>query len=153
MAGPTVGILAPKKLDEQTKNAILEYIYKVAEKVTGINFWVNSRPFIYSLGPDYAEEIEEYSKLNEIFGCNPLDIIGLSAMCNDTVDHQELGKLTLEIAILVNGVVAFGNSLNYYTSDPQILGSKEFVEFEGESIINVSLFSVWLKHADFRMVK
>jgi hypothetical protein len=153
MAGPTVGILVPKKLDEQTKRLVLEYVHKVSEQTNERNFWVSSRPFIYVLGPDYPEELDEYSELNKFSNWSPKDIIGVSAMCNDIIDHIELGKLTLEIANLVNGKIDFGNSLNYYTSDPLLLESKDLLEFEGESIIGIHLFSLWLKHADFRMVK
>jgi len=75
----------------------------------------------------------------------------LCAMCNDFVDHQELGKLALEIVKLVDGKIAFRHTLSYYTSDSEIRESKEFVELEGESIMSPNLFSIWLKHQDFRM--
>lgn len=153
MAGPTVGILVSQKIDKKLTDEILKYIYEIAGEVRRNDFWVDGHPLIYSLGPDYPEELDDYIGIEKWLGWLPKDIIGLCAMCNDLEDHIVLGKITLAIAKIVNGSVMFGNSLNFYTSDPTILESKDYFEFEGESIIGVNLFSEWLSHKDFCMVK
>jgi len=153
MAGPTVGILVPKKLDDETKKNILEYFHRVANDIRGKDFGINGCPFIYDLGPEYPEELDEYTNITEALGWQPQDIVGLYAMCNGKEDHIELGKLTLAITKIVNGKVAFCDLLSRFTDDPTILKSEDTFEFDGESIIGVKLFEEWLKHPDFYMVK
>lgn len=153
MAGPTVGILVSQKIDQKLTDEILKYIHEIADEVHRSDFWVDGHPLIYSLGPDYPEELDDYVGIENWLGWQPKDIIGLCAMCNDREDHIVLGEITLAIAKITNGSVMFGNPLNLYTSDPTILESKDCFEFEGESIIGVNLFSKWLSHKDFCMVK
>ncbi|MES2824806.1 MAG: DUF6368 family protein [Pseudomonadota bacterium] len=153
MAGPTVGILVPIKIDQKISDEISKYIYERADEVRRSDFWIDGHPLIYSLGPDYPEELDDYSGIESSLGWQPKDIIGLCAMCNGREDHIKLGEITLAVARIVNGYVMFGSSLNFYTSDPAILESEDFFEFKDESIIGVDLFSKWLNHKDFYMVK
>ncbi|WP_444946598.1 DUF6368 family protein [Microbulbifer sp. VTAC004] len=153
MAGPTVGILLKEKLGDDAKREILAFIQSVSSEIRGNDFWVYGGSFGYEFGPDYPEEIEEYAGVSNLLGWLPKDIIGLYAMCNGDRDHQSLGEVTLGIAEIVNGSIAFCHVLSRYTSDPEILEHPGVVEYEHESIISRELFEQWLKHPDFRMVK
>ena len=74
-------------------------------------------------------------------------------MCNGERDHKALGKVTLGIVEIVKGKIAFCDTLARYTNDPEILNDPGVVEFDSESIISTQLFSRWLEHTDFGMVK
>ena len=74
-------------------------------------------------------------------------------MCNGERDHIALGEVTLGIAKIVHGRIAFCHVLSRYTDDPEILNDPGVVEFEEESLISLDLFERWLQHRDFRMVK
>ena len=95
MAGPTVGILLKEKLSEVAKCEILAFIESVANEVSGNEFWINGAPLGYEFGPDYPEEIDEYSEADALIGWVPKDIIGLYAMCNGERDHIALGEVAL----------------------------------------------------------
>lgn len=152
--GPTVGILLPQVLDDEAKSAILAMINDIADPVYGKKFWVNGCPLSYSFGPMYPELLdEEFLGVEERLGWHPKDMIELCAMCNGEDDHLELGNIALAVAKLVNGKVMFGNLLEAYTSDPQMLESMDFFNFDGVSIIGLEAFSKWLAHPDFCMVK
>jgi len=153
MAGPTVGILLKEELNEHAKEEILAFIQSVSNKVQGNDFWVNSSPLGYDLGPDYPEEIDEYSNIEKLIGWAPKEIIGLYAMCNGECDHIALGEVALGISRLVGGKVAFNHLLAGYTTDNAILNVPGVVTYNGESILNPEVLELWLRHKDFQMVK
>jgi len=153
MAGPTVEILLKEKLSEVAKYEILVFIESVGDEVRGKDFWINGRPLGYEFGPDYPEEIDEYSEAGTLIGWVPKDIIGLYAMCNGERDHIALGEVTLGVAKIADGIIAFCDLLSRYTDDVDILNHPGGVKFEEESLISQDLFQRWLHHKDFRMVK
>ncbi len=153
MAGPTVAILLKEKLTEFAKEEILAFIKTISNEVRDKDFWVNGVPLGYEFGPDYPEEIDEYSGAGPLISWVPKDIISLYAMCNGEQDHVALGEVTLGIAKIVGGKVAFCHVLSHYTEDTELLNDSDLVEYEQESIIGPELFERWLKHKDFRMVK
>ncbi|WP_431689217.1 DUF6368 family protein [Hahella sp. NBU794] len=153
MAGPTVGILIREKISATGKQSLHVFVTSISNAINGENFWVDSRPLGYAIGPEYAEEIAEYSRAHSVIGWEPKDIIGLYAMCNDAQDHILLGKVALSIARLFNGWIAFHNPLSLYTNDPDIVMDKGIIDIQGESLISPDLFERWLQHPDFCMVK
>jgi hypothetical protein len=153
MAGPIVGILLKEELSEHAKEKILAFIQSVSNKVQGNDFWVNGSPLGYNLGPDYPEEIDEYSYIEKLIGWAPKDIIGLYAMCNGNRDHIALGEVALGISRIVDGKVAFNHLIAGYTTDNAILNNSGVVTYDGESILNPEVLELWLRHKDFQMVK
>ena len=153
MAGPTVTILLPYKLDSLPKPAVIELVAEISEKIEGEHFWVEGRPFAYGCGSDYSEDLLEYVELSSLLGWQPKDMVGLSAMCNGDQDHRLLGRITLEIARHLNGVIAFDGPMARYTSDSKFIETNETLKYGHGSILSVQNFEAWLSHPDFRMVK
>jgi hypothetical protein len=116
-------------------------------------FWLDGRPFVYSLGWEYEEQLIEYAELNSLLGWAPLDQVVLGALCNAPEDHRALGSLTLGLASAIGGVIEFGYLLEKYTGDERILQHPEHYVYEGTSILGVNLMRAWLLHRDFAMVK
>ena len=152
MAGPTVGILIKDELGDAARTEILAYVDRIADRVRGEDFWVDEAPLGYELGPAYPDEIEEYSGVKALIGWSPRDIIGLYAMSNRERDHRALAAVTLDIARIVDGRIAFSDLLGHYTKDSVMLNDPGVCEYEHESIITPELFERWLAHDDFRMV-
>lgn len=153
MAGPTVSILLKEELNDHAKEEILAFIKSISDKVNGNDFWVNGSPLGYVLGPDYPEEIDEYSSIKKIIGWPPKDIIGLYAMVNGNHDHIALCKVALGISTIGGGKIAFHHLLESYTEDSAILNNPGVVTYDSESILNPEVLELWLRHKDFYMVK
>lgn len=92
MAGPTASVLFAHREIEA------EQLVRRARYACGNNsgddseFWVNGRPFLATIGPEYPEmlaEVVEYG-LPEVLGWTPRGVVTFSAMCKDAEDHRLL---------------------------------------------------------------
>ena len=110
MAGPVASVLLPAKLTDERVASIRDGIRRIADSVTGSDFWVNQRPFILIVGPEYPEEMSEVraNGLPELLGWSPEDVVTFAAMCNGDEDHRVLAQLCIELAEKEAGVIDFG---------------------------------------------
>ena len=149
--GPTVRIVTKSPVDV---SVILEAVQAKSDSMEGDDFWINERPFNVSFGEEYEGELAELKDVKDWLGWIPHGMIGFSAMCNDAIDHKILGDLSIEFALLLDGVVDFGAPLNGYTKDPQFLSSnQDLCDWNGNHMMRPKIFKEWLNHPDFRMVK
>ncbi len=109
MAGPTASVLMMKKIDSQVSDEIIDYLNSTAEDVKGNDFWINGRPFFYSIGEELGGELREQSivQIPEYSGKTPVDILVFAAMCNDDCDHNKLADLCLYFGEKFNGLIDF----------------------------------------------
>ncbi|MGR4041138.1 hypothetical protein FW796_17125 [Pseudomonas sp. 910_21] len=155
MAGPTVRVLLPRKIDGLVESLVRACLAEVADQPwmgTG-SFFIEGSPMLYALGPDYPEELAEYAGLAGPLGWLPEGILSLAAMDKDLLDHQRLGQAALALVRRLDGVVAFCASIHAYTRDSEFLAGLAIIEHEGESIFSSVDFAAWLGHRDFRLVK
>ncbi len=69
MAGPVVSLILSKSITEEQKLFIRNEIKDISDNIEGDDFWVQERPFIVIIGPEYEEEIDEYidNGLNNLY--------------------------------------------------------------------------------------
>lgn len=113
MAGPTASIIVPDSMNDELRADIRADVKRMSTKVDADDFWIQGRPFILTLGPEYEGELEEYvtDGVPQVIGWTPRDTIGLAAMCNERQDHLILGHLCLHFVRKTNGLVDFGGAL------------------------------------------
>ncbi|MBN2023989.1 MAG: hypothetical protein JW809_14490 [Pirellulales bacterium] len=113
MAGPAAAILLREPMSADTRADVRGNIRRLASEVDGDDFWIQGRPFILTLGPEYENELEEYAEsgVPHIIGWPPRDVIGFAAMCNDRQDHRFLAEPCLRFCQRMQGMVDFGGAL------------------------------------------
>ena len=156
MAGPTASVLLAQSLTDEQRLSVWGVIAELSDHVESNDFWVQTRPFIMTCGPEYPEELEEHiaAGLPDLIGWTPKDTIGLIAMCNQQVDHRLLGQICVRIARLLDGVVDFGGELDFSASVRHVgLFSACNVEEAKYHVGNVEFLDWWLVQPDFRMIK
>ncbi|WOE77297.1 DUF6368 family protein [Pseudomonas protegens] len=155
MAGPTVRVLLPRKIDSSVKSLVRDCLAELADQPwTGSgSFFIEGSPMLYMLGSEYPEELAWYAGLAGQLGWLPEGILSLAAMDKDQLDHQRLGQATLALVRRLDGVVAFCASIHAYTRDSEFLAGLAIIEHEDESIFSAADFAAWLGHGDFRLVK
>jgi hypothetical protein len=163
MAGPVASVLLPSKMSVERVAALRTGISRIADDVQGDDFWVDQRPFILTVGPEYPEAISEIldAGLPEVLGWSPEDVVSFAAMCNDDQDHRLLARLCIDLAEAEGGVIDFGGRL---AISPQLDDKPVRVENPGgvtgvlfvtarSHYGDAALARSWLRHASFRMVK
>ncbi|WP_437943138.1 DUF6368 family protein [Sorangium sp. So ce281] len=167
MAGPVASVLLPSRMNVERVAALRRGISRIADEVHGDDFWVDQRPFILTVGPEYPEANSEILEagLPEVLGWSPEDVVSFAAMCNDDQDHRLLARLCIDLAEAEGGVIDFGGQL---AIGPQLddLQDDKPVRVENPGGVTGVLFATarshygdaelarsWLRHASFRMVK
>lgn len=137
--------------------AVRERIRELSSHIDKTAFWINGSPFLLICGEEYEGEFTE-PNYEDTIGWLPRDAIGFAAMCNQPIDHYELGKLALEFARMHNGLIDFGGELN--SAARKIHGNLWELHYEAESgktcichIGDDRFMESWLKHKEFRMIK
>ncbi|MEM6379227.1 MAG: DUF6368 family protein [Bacteroidota bacterium] len=175
MAGPTASILLETIPSEQTWIAIKKVIQRISDKVEGNDFWVRSTTFInggiavvdgrpfglerHTIDANHYEySPQEISSIQEQTGFNPKFDLGLYAMCNQEVDHQILGELTLYLAETFSGMIDFGGQLPLESRNMR--GNTWEIPYttaEGETAVytvaDVAFMKDWRSSKLFRMIK
>jgi len=167
MAGPVASVLVQAKLTDERIADLREGIGRIADSVDGSNFWVNQRPFILLVGPEYPEAISEIldTGLPELLGWSPEDVVTFAAMGNSDEDHLLLAQLCIDVAEKQAGLIDFGGHLSIgpRPGDDEH-GKAVRVENPAGTVGTLFVTSCshygdvvfarsWLHHADFRMVK
>ncbi|WP_437792253.1 DUF6368 family protein [Sorangium sp. So ce693] len=167
MAGPVASVLLPAKMSVERVAALRSGISRIANDVRGDDFWLDQRPFILTVGPEYPEAISEILEagLPEMLGWSPEDVVSFAAMCNDDEDHRLLARLCIDLAEAEGGVIDFCGQL---AIGPPLDGLRDDkpVRVENPGGVTGVLFATmrshygdvafarsWLRHASFRMVK
>ncbi|WP_437522563.1 DUF6368 family protein [Sorangium sp. So ce726] len=167
MAGPVASVLLPSKMSVERVAALRAGISRIADEVRGDDFWLDQRPFILTVGPEYPEAISEHLEagLPEVLGWSPEDVVSFAAMCKDDQDHRLLARLCIDLAEAEGGVIDFGGRL---AIGPQLDGLQDDkpVRVENPGGVmgvlfvtarsyygDVALARSWLRHPSFHMVK
>ncbi|WP_438038266.1 DUF6368 family protein [Sorangium sp. So ce128] len=160
-------VLLPSKMSAERVTALRSAISRIADDVRGDDFWVDRRPFILTVGPEYPEAISEVLEagLPKVLGWSPEDVVSFAAMCNDDEDHRLLARLCIDLAEAEGGVIDFGGSLAIGLQLDGLQDDKP-VRIENPGGVTGVLFVTarshygdaalarsWLRHASFRMVK
>ncbi|PHR98978.1 MAG: hypothetical protein COA78_25505 [Blastopirellula sp.] len=156
MAGPTASVIIREPLSAEQRSKVADLVSSKASQVEGMDFWVNDRPFLWSIGEDYPGELAE-EDLSELIGWQPQDQVIFAAMCNDQVDHRILAELCIEVARLLDGLVDFGGWLgDLEPSDVGQLWASPYESISGPVFSHLGtpeFLAWWLKQPNFRMVK
>ncbi len=160
MAGPVASIILSTHITEEQRLFIRKEIIDISSHIEGDDFWVQERPFIVIIGPEYEEEIDDYidNGLHSLIGWTPKDIVGFAAMCNQHIDHHLLAEICLRFARKLDGLIDFDGELQINsTNTPGELLSVQYVAASGKECIyhvgNVEFLDWWIKQPEFRMIK
>jgi hypothetical protein len=167
MAGPVASVLLRLTLTQERMVGLRRGIAQSADTMNGHDFWVNRRPFILSMGPEYPEEISEISDagLSLVLGWRPEDLVRFAAMCNGDEDHRLLAALCIQLAEQEEGIIDFGGYLpvgpNLDDATPEnAVRVENPAGLRGVLLAtslshygDVSFTRSWLQHPRFHMVK
>lgn len=181
MAGPVAGLLLREPLLASELSELDTWIHQISE---GIHFHKAGEQERYSLGfslinlpplitnqkgrsctflldlldPEKNEDVSFEEQVKEALQANlgyiPKELILVSAMCNQKIDHQLLAQLLIELAdrFDANMIDLFGNIQNR----PDLPGIVLEIETGSQFVslmVSVEFLKAWLNHPDFRMIK
>lgn len=157
MAGPTVAVILKSPLTDMHRKAISEQLNVLSRHNNNAEFRINGQPFLLMHGEEYAGQFSELH-YEDTIGWRPQDSISFAAMCNQSADHYELGKLALEFCRIHDGLIDFGGELS--SSARNLDGNLWELHYEAASgktcichIGDDKFMESWLNHKDFRMIK
>jgi hypothetical protein len=176
MAGPVASVWLREKVTEERARSLRNELARVATDLEGDDFRVDGRPFIFAIGPEYAEELSEIeeSGLPAVLGWVPRDTVSFAAMCNQEHDHRLLAELCIALAEREDGIIDFGGCLAVGPNLSDSAASKPLRLQDPEGLSGVlyaashetspgsfftshygdaALARAWLHHPNFRMVK
>jgi len=159
MAGPTASILVQRQVSEEQAALMRNKIAEMSNHIEGDDFWIEERPFLLIMGPEYEDELAEYSEdgFEELLGWLPTDIVSIAAMCNDQIDHVLLGKLCLRLGKVLEGIIDFGGQLPTDGHKHQGLYAMPYTAAAGHECVShvgtLKFLEWWIAQPNFGMVK
>jgi hypothetical protein len=176
VAGPTASVLFV--VGETEAAELVRRARSACGRTSGDDgqFWVEGRPFVVTIGPEYPEMLTEVvqSGLPRVLGWTPSGVVTVAAMCNGPEDHRLLAQLCLALCQETGGVVDFGGTLPFgpdvegsaaaypsSTANPAglqgVLFSTSYETMAGSFATthygDADLLRAWLAHPTFHMVK
>ena len=148
MAGSCAEVLFPKPLTEGQWRELHEFIQSVAGSTEekGRAFWITGQPFsIYE--PELDEELLHVSPA----GWVPQQAVGFCAGCRGQTGDLFLAMVVTRVAEMFGGLIAFGRSVESFTSDPSVLTHEGRYTSETGDILAPNFMYHWVGHPQFKM--
>ncbi len=146
MAGSGATVLLPSVLYEPDKHELEEFIRRIAGSREGDTFWIAGQPFSI-----YQAELEEDLAELSPEGWVPQQAIGICAGCRGSAGDLFLAMLVTRVAEMFGGLVAFGGSIESFTSDPSVLTLEGRYTSESGDLLTPGFMYYWVGHPQFRM--
>lgn len=149
MAGSCAEVLLPRMLTEGDRRDLWELIRMVAGSMEeeGRAFWITGQPFSI-----YEPEVDDELPCVSPTGWAPQQAIGFCAGCRGQTGDLFLAMLVTRVAEMFGGLIAFGGSVESFTTDPSVLTLEGRYASESGDILTPSFMYYWVGHPQFKMV-